>query len=280
MRLQKAKNVEKQMIKKLFFYAIIVVFLTSCSEYQKLLKSTDPELKYSKAVEYYEKKDFMRANTLFDDVSMYFRGSERSETLLNYLANSYVGLKDHYTAVEYFKSYTRSYPKGKYIQDAKYMVAYCHYLDSPDARLDQRVTNDAIAAFQEFIDFFPESEKVPDAVKLMDELYDKLALKELLNAQLYFNLGSYMMWNNYESAVIVASNALKNYPTNKYREELSFIILESKYQQVIQSFESKKMDRYHSTVDEYYSFISEFPDGKKRKQADKIFNDTKRIVGE
>ena len=279
MRLQKAKNVEKQMIKKLFFYAIIVVFLTSCSEYQKLLKSTDPELKYSKAVEYYEKKDFMRAMTLFDEVSMYFRGSERSETLLNYLANSYVGLKDHYTAVEYFKSYTRSYPKGKYIQDAKYMVAYCHYLDSPDARLDQRVTNEAIAAFQEFIDFYPESEKVPDAVKLMDELYDKLALKELLNAQLYYNLGNYL-WNNYESAVIAASNALKKYPTNKYREELSFILLDAKYQQVIQSLESKKLDRYNSTVDEYYSFISEFPDGKKRKQADKIFNDAKKFMNE
>ena len=279
MRLQKAKNVEKQMIKKLFFYAIIVVFLTSCSEYQKLLKSTDPELKYSKAVEYYEKKDFMRAMTLFDEVSMYFRGSERSETLLNYLANSYVGLKDHYTAVEYFKSYTRSYPKGKYIQDAKYMVAYCHYLDSPDARLDQRVTNEAIAAFQEFIDFFPESEKVPDAVKLMDELYDKLAYKELLNAQLYYNLGNYL-WNNYESAVIAASNALKKYPTNKYREELSFILLDAKYQQVIQSLESKKLDRYNNTVDEYYSFISEFPDGKKRKQADKIFNDAKKFMNE
>ena len=221
----------------------------------------------------------MRAMTLFDEVSMYFRGSERSETLLNYLANSYVGLKDHYTAVEYFKSYTRSYPKGKYIQDAKYMVAYCHYLDSPDARLDQRVTNEAIAAFQEFIDFYPESEKVPDAVKLMDELYDKLALKELLNAQLYYNLGNYL-WNNYESAVIAASNALKKYPTNKYREELSFILLDAKYQQVIQSLESKKLDRYNSTVDEYYSFISEFPDGKKRKQADKIFNDAKKFMNE
>lgn len=267
------------MIKKLVFFATVTVILASCGEYQKLLKSTDPELKYSKAIEYFEKKDFMRATTLFDDISNYFKGSERSETLLNYLAKSYVGQKDYYTAIEYFKSYTRTYPKGKYIQDAKYMIAYCNYLNSPDARLDQTVTHEAIAAFQEFIDFFPESEKVPDAVKLMDELYNKLAYKELLNAQLYYNLGNYL-GNNYESAVITASNALKKYPTNKYREELSFIILEAKYQQVLQSFESRKTDRYHNTVDEYYSFISEFPDGKRRKQADKILNEAKKMMNE
>ena len=275
----KTVKTQKTMIKKLVFFATVTVILASCGEYQKLLKSTDPELKYSKAIEYFEKKDFMRATTLFDDISNYFKGSERSETLLNYLAKSYVGQKDYYTAIEYFKSYTRTYPKGKYIQDAKYMIAYCNYLNSPDARLDQTVTHEAIAAFQEFIDFFPESEKVPDAVKLMDELYNKLAYKELLNAQLYYNLGNYL-GNNYESAVITASNALKKYPTNKYREELSFIILEAKYQQVLQSFESRKTDRYHNTVDEYYSFISEFPDGKRRKQADKILNEAKKMMNE
>jgi outer membrane protein assembly factor BamD len=267
------------MTKRLFFFIIIAAVFASCSEYQKLLKSTDPELKYAKAVEYFEKKDFMRATTLFDEVSSYFKGSERSETLLNYIANSYIGQKDNYTASEYFKTYVRTYPKGKFIQDAKYMIAYCYYLDSPDARLDQSVTHNAITAFQEFIDFFPESEKVPDAIKLMDELYNKLAYKELQNSQLYYNLGNYL-WNNYESAVITASNALKFYPTNKYREELSFIILEAKYQQAIQSLESKKIERYRNTIDEYYTFINEYPDGKKRKQADKILSESKKMVGE
>jgi outer membrane protein assembly factor BamD len=267
------------MIKKLLLFAIVVAIFVSCTEYQKLLKSTDPELKYTKAVEYFEKKDFMRATTLFDEVSSYFKGTDRSETLLNYLANSYVGQKDYYTAGEYFKTYVRTYPKGKYVQDSKYMVAYCSYLNSPEARLDQAITHEAIAAFQEFIDFFPENEKVPDAVKLMDELYNKLAYKELLNSQLYYNLGNYL-WNNYESAVIAAANALKKYPTNKYREELSFIILESKYQQALQSYENKKSDRFNITIDEYYSFVSEFPDSKKRKLADKILNEAKKAVAE
>jgi len=106
---------------------------------------------------------------------------------------------------------------------------------------------------------------------------NKLAYKEYLNSKLYFNLGNYL-GNNYESAVITAQNALKKYPSTKYREEFALIILESKYQQAVQSIDEKKIDRYRNTIDEYYNYINEFPEGKMRKQADKIFNESKKIV--
>jgi len=260
-----------------FLLFISLLLFASCGEYQKLLKSTDPELKYTKAVEYFEKGDFMRASTLFDEISTYFKGTDRSETVLNYLAKSYMGQKDYSTASEYYRTYVKTYPKGKFITEAKFMIGYCFYLDSPDARLDQDATVKGISALQEFIDLFPESDKVQEAVKLIDELTNKLAYKEYLNAKLYFNLGNYL-GNNYESAVITAQNALKKYPTNNYREQLALIILDAKYQQAVQSVEEKKADRYRSTIDEYYNFINEYPEGKYRKQADKIFNESKKIV--
>ena len=79
------------------FFLILVVSLTlvSCSEYQKLLKSDDAELKYNKAVEYFDKGDFMRASTLFDAIAVYYKGTERSETVLVYIAKSYLGEKDY-----------------------------------------------------------------------------------------------------------------------------------------------------------------------------------------
>jgi outer membrane protein assembly factor BamD len=157
------------------------------------------------------------------------------------------------------------------------MIGYCFYLDSPDARLDQSSTVKAITALQEFIDLFPENERVKEAIKLIDELTDKLAYKDYLNAKLYFNLGNYM-GNNYESAMITAQNSLRKYPASSYREELALIVLESKYQQAVQSVEEKKMDRYRNTIDEYYNFVNEFPDSKLRKQAEKIFNESKKIV--
>ncbi len=262
-----------------FLLIIFVVFLASCSEYQKLLKSDDAELKYNKAVEYFDKDDFMRASTLFDEVATYYKGTERSETVLNYLAKSYMGQKDYLSASEYYKTYVKTYPKGKYVIESKFMIGYCYYLDSPDARLDQTATNNAITALQAFIEMYPESERVPEANKLLDEMNDKLAYKYYLNAKLYFNLGNYL-GNNYESAAITAQNALRKFPSTKYREELTMLILESKYQEAFQSVEERKIERYRNAIDEYYNYINEFPNGKFRKQADRIFNESKKIVKE
>ena len=101
--------------------------------------------------------------------------------------------------------------------------------------------------------------------------------KEIDNAQLYYNLGNYL-GNNYASAVIVASNALKNYPYTKHKEQLQMIILKSKFQEAYHSVDEKKIERFREVVDEYYSFINDFTDGKNRKEADNIFKIANRFV--
>ena len=260
-----------------FLVLIVVLTLFSCSDYQKLLKSDDAELKYTKAVEYFDKGDFMRASTLFDAIAIYYKGTDRSETVLNYMAKSYMGQKDYYSASEYYKTYVKTYPKGKYVVESKYMIGYCYYLDSPDARLDQSATINALTALQEFLDVYPESDRVTDANKLIEELTNKLAYKAYLNAKLYYNLGNYL-GNNYESAVITAQNALKKFPSTSYREELIMLILDSKFEQAVQSIEEKKIERYRNAIDEYYNYINEYPTGKFRKQSDRIFNESKKNV--
>lgn len=79
------------------------------------------------------------------------------------------------------------------------------------------------------------------------------------------------MGNNYESAVIVAQNALKDYPYSKYREEFEFLILKSKYQQAKNSVSEKMGERYSDVVDEYYSFVNNYPESKHLKEAKTIF---------
>ena len=55
---------------------------------------------------------------------------------------------------------------------------------------------------------FPEQHKKQEAQDMIFALQDKLVLKELYSARLYYNLGNYL-GNNYESCVITAQNALK-----------------------------------------------------------------------
>ena len=108
-------------------------------------------------------------------------------------------------------------------------------------------------------------------------MYDRLAQKEYYSASLYYNLGTYL-GNNYQSAEIVAKNAIKKYPGNSYAEELSWIILQAKYQQMVNSFEEKKADRARATEDEYYNFITDFPTSKHRPAAEKIKKDVDKVL--
>ena len=267
------------MRQNVLFILLLIVVLTGCGDYQKLLKSRDPEEKYQAALNYFNDKQYVKAQTLLDDVTSYYKGTERSEDVLAYLARSYMGQKDYSSATEYYRAYVRNYPKGKYATEAYFQIGHCQYLDSPDPRLDQDITKKAIEAFTQFTELYPESPYAEQAYQEMSELYDKLAMKELHNARLYYNLGSYL-GNNYLSCEIVAKNALKNYPSNKYQEEFNWLILQSKYQQMVNSYEERKMERARDTQDEYYNFITEFPESKHRKDADKMLVQIKKITKE
>ena len=256
---------------------LFALLLSGCGEYQKLWKSRDPEEKYQAALRYFNDKQYVKAQTLLDDVSSYYKGTERSEDILAYLARSYMGQKAYESATDYYQAYVRNYPKGKYAAEAYFQVGHCRYLDAPDARLDQEITVKAIEAFTQFVELYPESPYAEQAYREMSELYDKLAYKELKSAELYYNLGTYL-GNNYESCEIVSKNALKNYPSNKYQEDFSWYLLQAKYQQMINSFEDKKAERARATEDEYYNFITDFPTSKHRKEADKIKKDINKML--
>ena len=251
--------------------------LASCGEYQQIVKSKDPDLKYQKALVYFDAKQYVKAQTLLDEITGYFRGTERSQDVLIYLSRSYMGQKDYSTAAEYYQAYIRNYPKGKYITEARFQVGHCYYLNSPDARLDQDETKKSIEFLTQFVELYPESPYAEQAYQEMAELNDKLAQKEYLSAKLYYNLGTYL-GNNYLSAEIIAKNALKDYPTNKYQEELNWLILQAKYQQTINSVDSKKEDRARETEDEYYSFITEYPNSKHIATAEKLYKEIKKIL--
>ena len=267
------------MREKILYIVLVLMLLTSCGEYQKLLKSRDPEQKYQAALQYFNQKQYVKAQTLLDDVSTYYKGTGRSEDVLAYLARCYMGQKQYESATNYYQAYVRNYPKGKYATEAYFQIGHCQYLDSPDARLDQDVTRKAIEAFTQFVELYPESPYAEQAYQEMSELYDKLAYKELKSAQLYYNLGSYL-GNNYLSCEIVAKNALKNYPSNKYQEEFNWLILQAKYEQMVISFEDRKLERARDTQDEYYNFITEYPNSKHRKDADRMLTQIKKIIKE
>ena len=255
---------------KIFSLLCAVALLSSCGEYNKALKSTDYDYKFEFAKKAFENKKYAQTYTLLEDVHKVFRGTPKAEEALYLLGLSYYENKDYLNSGSYFKQYYSQYPKGRYTELARFYSGYGYYLDSPDPQLDQSETVKAIEELQAFLDYFPKSDKVSIAQNAIFELQDKLVLKELQNAVLYYNLGTYL-GNNYESAVITAQNAIKEYPYSKYKEQLQMLILKSRYQEAILSVDEKKEDRFRIVIDEYYSFINDYPESESRQEADHIF---------
>ena len=264
-------------IYSLILSIIAIATMTSCGEYQKVLKSNDYNYKFEYAKRAFEEKKYAQAATLLKDVVTVFKGSDKAEESLYLLAMSHYENKEYYDATAYFQTYYNRYPKGKYTEMARFFAGYGYYLDSPDPQLDQTYTVKAIEELQAFLDYFPKSDKVSIAQNAIFEMQDKLTLKELQNAQLYYNLGTYM-GNNYEAAIITARNAIKEYPYSKYKEELEMLILKSRYQIASLSVEEKKVDRFREVIDEYYSFINNYPDGENRTEADNILRIAQKYV--
>lgn len=266
-------------MRKVAFLLMMTVILCSCGEYNKVLKSTDYELKYSYAKKYFNEKQYSKSATLLEELVTIFKGTSNAEESLYLLAQSYYGQQDYETAAQYFENYYTTYPKGEYAELSRYYSGYGLYLSSPDARLDQSKTYKAIEQLQLYMEYYPQSEHAADAQKILFELQEKLAYKEYLAAHLYFNLGTYM-GNNFLSSIITSQNALKNYPYTKYREEFMFLMLRSKYELSKVSVEEKLQGRYRDVVDEYYNYMNEYPTGKYAKQAKRFFDDASKHIKE
>ena len=149
------------------------------------------------------------------------------------------------------------------------MLAMCHYYLSPDPTRDQTVTAEAIVAFSEFIERYPNSKRVEAFSKLITELTERLKKKAYLNAYTYFKI------QRYKSAVVALRNALKLYPETPHREEILYLIAVSNYRLAHNSIEEKQGDRYLNVLDSYYSFINEFPESKHRKELERYIKEAK-----
>ena len=149
------------------------------------------------------------------------------------------------------------------------------YEGTPEPRLDQAATYEAVTELQGFLEAFPESRFRKEAQNHIFELQDKLIEKEYLSAKLYYDLGSYIgngINGNYQACIVTAENALRDYPYMSRREDFAFLILKAKFEYAKNSVLSRQEERYNSAIDEYYGFQSEFPDSKYKKEAENYFN--------
>lgn len=267
----------------LLFSVVATLAFSSCGNYVNLQKSTDYDQKYEAAKQYYAEGQYNRASIFLQDMVAMLKGTDKGEESLFLLGMCSYKAHNYEAANAYFKRYYQSYPKGVYTEKARFYSAMALYMNTTDVRLDQTDTYEAVTEFQNFLELYPGGEYSAKAQKLIFELQDKLVEKEYLSAKLYYDLGSYFGncaygGSNYRACIVTAENAIRDYPYTSHREEFAILILRAKFELAAQSVESKKEERYHDAIDEYYGFTNEYPESRYMKEASALFKKAKKYA--
>ena len=250
------------------------VLLAGCGEYNAALKHGDPEYKYEVAKACYVQGSYTHATDLFTELVVAMKGSGNAQECLFMAGMSAYMSGDLETAAATFRKYYQSYPRGTYVEQARYYAGRALYDNIPDPRLDQSTTHMAISELQAFLDAYPTTHLKDQTQEMIFRLQDHLVEKEYLSAKLYYDLGNYLGnsnygGSNYEACIVTSENALRDFPfaSSERREQFGMLILRSRYHLARQSVEEKRMERYRETVDEYYGFVNEFPESVYLKEA-------------
>jgi outer membrane protein assembly factor BamD len=255
---------------RFFIWLFTLVLLSGCSRYQRLLKSTDYELKFKKAKEYFDQENYAKAIPLLEELMTIYRGTNRGEEVYYYYARAHFAEEDYILSSYHLKNFVRTYPTSQHAEECLFLAALSYYLDSPKYSLDQSNTYLAIQEFQLFVNQYPESERVKEANEYIDKLRLKLETKAFNQGKLYLNT------ENYKSAIITFQNTLKDFPSTIYKEEILFLTLQSGFLLAENSIEEKKAERYKAAEGFYFKYVDAYPNGKLKKDADAYY---KRIKG-
>jgi outer membrane protein assembly factor BamD len=252
-------------MKRIFLFLFISIFIFSCSnKYQKTLKGNDANKKLELAQYYYNKKDYFRANNLFEQLQNTYTGTAMAEKVMYYSAYCNYGLQNYILAGYQFKTYYENFPTGSWAEESLYMHAYCLYLESQHYYLDQTDTYKGLDALKLFINVYPESKYVSECNVLMDKLRGKLSYKAYRTAKLYHNIGEY------KSAIVALQNAIRDFPEIPQKEELDYLTVKSHYLLADNSIDDKKESRYQDAILAYQQFNGEYPDSKYQNELKKM----------
>ncbi|MCD6067748.1 MAG: outer rane assembly lipoprotein YfiO [Bacteroidetes bacterium] len=262
---------------RLYSFLIIlagIISVASCSKFDKIVKSSDYELKYTKAKYYYEKENYTNALTLFEELIPVFKGTDRAEEVYYYVAYCNYHLGDFGLAAYHFKMYVRNFPVSKHTEECAFLNAYCYYLNSPKYSLDQQDTKTAVFEMQEFVNNFPESVRIDSCNKLMDELRVKLERKAYEITKQYYFI------EDWKAAIAESNNFLKEFQTSSKCEEIHFINLKSSYLLARNSIDKKKGERLDNSIESYLKFLDLYPQSSYLREAEDIYESCKKLKDE
>ena len=251
-------------MKKLLALFSVIIFLTSCSDYQRALKSEDVAVKFVSATKMYEAKKYGKAIRLFEQIAPAYKGKPSAEKMFYMYSQSLYKTEQYYLAGYQFESFAASYPKSEKIEEASFLGAKSFTFLSPVYSLDQTDTNKAVDKLQNYIDIYPEGQNLAEANSLVKGLREKLEKKAFENAKIYNTI------SDYKAAMVAFDNFIINFPGTPYKEKALYYKLDSAYSLAINSVPAKMKERLENAKIAYQGLIKFKADTEYKSKADEM----------
>jgi outer membrane protein assembly factor BamD len=255
---------------KSIFIVLFAVVLTSCSEYQKALKSEEVEPKYKVGNELYKKglevdknKYLKRSIRLFEQILPQYQGKPQGQLIAFKIANAYYIIGDNIIASYKFKRFVNSYPDSPKFEEAFFKSAKSLYELSPRYSKDQSETTKAINKLQAYVNKFQNGQYYEEANELLSQLQFKLEKKRYEIAKQYHHK------EIYKAAIESFDNFLIEFPGTTLKDKALFYKFESAYLLAINSVPSKVKSRLKEAKAIYEKYIETIENPAFKDEANK-----------
>jgi len=254
-------------LRNLLYLLLCFVLLSSCGGFEKIRKSSDVNYKLTKANEYFDKKDYQHANTLYKELMPIMKSTRNYEALFYKYAYTFYYLRDYVEASYYFKNFAEYFPNSKDVEECDYMSAVSLYKYAPKYSVDQTNTVKSLESLQSFVNKYPKSKRLAEANKYIDESRLKLEHKQADAAKLYFNI------NQFKASTVAYRSVLRNYPESTNADQYLFMIMKAMCKYARASVVTKQEERYAVAISTYRELKDSYPKSSYIAEADKLFTE-------
>ena len=212
--------------KQIFFIILLFSALISCSDTKLAAPETEGEklkILYSRGMDMVERKDFVDAAIIFEDIERQYPYSKWSNQAQLMTSFCYYKSQMYDKSLDSLERFIALYPGSKKISYAYYLRALNYFEQIRDVERDQSYTSKAKKAFYEVTTKYPDSEFAKDAYDKIDIINDRLAAKEMEIARFYQTNHQWI------SAINRYNELLDNYGTSVYTAETLHRLVEIYY---------------------------------------------------
>jgi outer membrane protein assembly factor BamD len=201
--------------------SVLALVLGACASSGPAVARMEADELFLYGMERLEERDWSAAATAFERFTFAYATHPRAAEARYRLGESYMGRREYVTAAAEFNRLAAEHPAGPWADDARFQVCMAYYELSLPPQLDQEYTLSAIGHCESLITFYGDSEYVPRAREIIEEMTDRLAEKEYATAE------QYLRRRVYDSANIYYHYVVDNYPGTRWAPRALLRLVES-----------------------------------------------------